>query len=410
MKLELSTLEVLSAAELQHYAAERRRDRGLLGRRRGALACLVIIAALIAAVSLLEGGHTVASFSLTALILVIEGVFVFRHRTKPERQPIVDTIEGLVEFVSAEDEEDSRFTEAMHARWFVGQQRLHVPPHWQRHMVHGERTRLRLARPPGESLAFVLGIDGRASADFERAQGLPPAPDAQPVLVLVVVTTGLLTVVGLLIGALQFSLGDSSLGDGFSTLSATIAKEQTGTLADIERIGLSHRGAVKIQDATVLPSEWIIDPPAGAARAVLSTSGRDRLTAMLETKHGREIGEIPTPGETSEPVSLQPADVLVWQRADLHETRSPTGRPGDQVLVWLGRRRPLEFIRTDSDPVGPSLARAREQAGNLAFATGCVLLGTSATPLFLLTIFAVARARRSRAQFRARAERAYAVT
>lgn len=381
-----------------------------MGRRRGLLGFFAVILTLTAVVGLLDSGKTVAGFSLAAGVLVVELVLVVIHRTKPERQPIVDTIEGVVEYVGLEDEEDPRQSEAVHARWFVGEQRLHIPPHWQSRLPIGQRVRLRIARPPGERLAFVLGIEGAASADLERARGLPPAPAEQPFLLLVVVTTGLVAIPGLLIAAAQFSFGTSSVAEGLSTLSATTVRERVGALAEVERVGLPARGAVRIDDATVLPRAWITDPPGEAAWAVLSSAGRDRLTAMLEAKHGRKVGGIPKPDEASEPVSLRPDDVLVWRRADLHESQSPTGRPGDQVLVWLGRRKPLELVRTELDPGQPPLVRAREEAENLAFATGCLLLGFSALPVFILTIVAIGRGRMARARFQDRAEQAYALT
>ncbi|MBV1859081.1 MAG: hypothetical protein KUG77_11775, partial [Nannocystaceae bacterium] len=144
--------------------------------------------------------------------------------------------------------------------------------------------------------------------------------------------------------------------------------------------------------------------------AVLSSQGRDRLTTALETRHGRKAGGIPKPNEASDPVSLRPTDVLVWRRAELNETRGPTGRPGDQVLVWLGRHKPLEVVRTATDPGDPPLLRAREQAKNLAFATGSLLLGIGAFPVFVLTLVAVARGRSSRTRFQDRARKTYATT
>ncbi|MGH1343563.1 MAG: hypothetical protein ACRBN8_18545 [Nannocystales bacterium] len=360
--------------------------------------------------SLLDGGKVVAGFSLAAVLLIAEVILAVVHRTKPQRQPTVDILEGTVEFVAFEDDEEPRQSEAPHARWFVGEQRLHVPPHWQHLLAHGERVRVRIARPPGERLAFVLGIDGRANVDFERSRGLPPAPAEQPVLLLLALTTGLIVVPGLLIGAAQFAFGDSKPAEGLAALSAVAAGEHIGTLAEVERVGLPEQGTVTIRDATVLPREWVVDPPAEAAWAVLSSEGRDRLTTMLETKHGRKAGGIPKPDEESEPVALGPADILLWRRAELHETRSPTGRPGDQVLVWLGRHKPLELVRTQTDPGAPPLVRAREQAENLAFATGSLLLAMCVFPVFLLTFGAIVWARSARARFRARALRTYGVT
>ncbi|MBV1859479.1 MAG: hypothetical protein KUG77_13790, partial [Nannocystaceae bacterium] len=170
--------------------------------------------------ALLDGGKVIAGFSLAAVLLVAEVVLAIVHRTKPERQPTVDIVEGRAEFVAFEDEDDARQSEARHARWFVGQQRLHVPPHWQHLLVDGEHVRVRVARPPGERLAFVLGIDGKANARFERSRGLPPAPAEQPVLLLILVTTGLIAIPGLLIGAAQFAFGESNATEGLSTLSA----------------------------------------------------------------------------------------------------------------------------------------------------------------------------------------------
>lgn len=374
------------------------------------LALLAVVFTLTVVVGLLDSGRILAGFSLAAIVLVAEVVLAVVHRTKPERQPTVDILEGALEFVAFEDDDDEHQSEAPHARWFVGEQRLHVPPHWQGLLEHGERVRVRVARPPGETLAFLLGIDDRASADFERSRGLPPAPAEQPFLLLIVVTTGLVALPGMLIGAAQFAFGEAGVVEGLSSLSAVTASERTGTLAEVERGGLPEQGMVKILDATVLPRELIVDPPAEAAWAVLSSDGRDRLTAALEAKHGRTAGSIPNPDESSDPVSLSPADVLAWRREDLHETRGPTGRPGDQVFVWLGRHKPLDVVRTDSDPGDPPVLRAREQAENLAFATGSLLLGLIAFPVFMLTFVTVGRGRTARAQFQDRADRAYAVT
>lgn len=374
------------------------------------LGFFAVLFTLTTVLGLLDGGKIIAGFSLAAILLLVEFVLAIVHRTKPHRQPTVDVVEGTVEFVAFEDDEDTRQSEAPHARWFVGEQRLHVPPHWQHLLVDGEHVRVRVARPPGERLAFVLGIDGKANVDFERARGLPPAPAEQPILLLILVTTGLIAVPGLLIGAAQFTFGESSVDEGLSSLAAVTVSEQVGTLADVERLGLPQRGTLIIQDATVLPREWVVDPPPEAAWAVLSSDGRARLTATLETKHGRKLGGIPKPDETSEPVSLLPGDVLAWRREELQETRGPTGRPGDQVLVWLGRQKPLELVRTASDPGEPPLLRAREQAENLAFATGSLLLGLGVFPVFILTFAAVARGRGARARFQHRALRANALT
>lgn len=360
--------------------------------------------------SLLDGGKIVPGFALAAVLFVAEVVLAVIHRTKPERQPTIDILEGVVEFVAFEDDEDMRQSEAPHARWFVGEQRLHVPPHWQPQLAAGELVRVRVARPPGEPLAFLLGIDGKVSADFERSAGLPPAPAEQPFLLLLAVTTGLIALPGLLIGAAQFAFGESSAAQGLSALSAVTVPEQAGSLAEVERLGLPDRGTVRIQDATVLPREWVVDPPAEAAWAILSSAGRDRLTAKLETKHGRKAGGIPKPDEASNPVSLHPEDVLAWRRADLNETQGPTGRPGDQVLVWLGRHKPFEVVRTGSDPGDPPLLRAREQAENLAFATGSLLLGLCAFPVFMLTLVTVVRGRAARSRFEDRARRTYGLT
>lgn len=359
---------------------------------------------------LLDAGKIVAGFTLAAVLLVAEIVLAVVHQTKPERQPIVDILEGIVEFVAFEDDDDARQSEAPHARWFVGEQRLHVPPHWQRQLVDGEHVRIRVARPPGDALAFVLGVDGKASADFERSRGLPSAPAEQPFLLLIAVTTGLIAIPGLLIGAAQLTFGESSAVEGLSALSAVTVSEQIGTLAEVERLGVPDHGTLIIQDATILPREWVVDPPADAAWAVLSSNGRDRLTAALEAKHGRKAGGIPKPDEASNPVSLRPGDVLIWRRAELNETRGPTGRPGDQVLVWLGRHKPLEVVRTESDPGDPPLLRARKQAENLAFAIGSLVLGLCALPVFLLTLVAVVWGRAARARFQDRAQRTYAIT
>lgn len=374
------------------------------------LGFFAVILTLTAVFRLLEGGRVILGFALAASLLVLEIVLAIVHRTKPERQPTVDILEGVVEFVAFEDDDDARQSEAPHARWFVGEQRLHVPPHWQRQLTDGEPIRVRVARPPGEQLAFLLGIDGKVSADFERSRGLPPAPAEQPFLLLIAVTTGLIAIPGLLIGAAQFTFGESSATEGLSTFSAVTVSEQVGTLAEVERFGLPDRGTVRIQDATVLPREWVVEPPAEAAWAVLSSEARDRLTATLEAKHGRKAGGIPKPDEASDPVSLHPGDVLAWRRADLNETQGPTGRPGDQVLVWLGRHKPFEVVRTGSDPGDPPLVRARGQAENLAFATGSLLLGLFVFPVFMLTLVTVARGRAARAQFDDRVLRTYAVT
>ena len=116
----------------------------------------------------------------------------------------------------------------------------------------------------------------------------------------------------------------------------------------------------------------------------MSPQGRDRLVAEREAEHGRKLGGIPKPDESSNPARLHSNDVLAWRRADLHETFGPTGRPGDQVMVWLARRRTFVAVKTTADTDG--LLRGRVRSEQVAFALGCVVLGLLALPVLLLTL------------------------
>lgn len=391
----LPTSEVASAAELEHYAVERRRDRGLLGRRRGLVAFLAVIVLLTIATALLDRGDVLLGLGLGAAVLLAEVAFALVHHTRPERTPIVDTIEGLVEV-----EEES---EVPHGRWFVGPQRVHVPPHWTSAFPGGAHVRVRVARPPGESLAFALAIEGRFSADFERARGLPPAPDEQPLLSLLLATAAVIAVPGLLIGAVQFGLGEAGVDAGVGALASMAAEPREGTVVDIERDGVPSEGRVVITDATVLPRTWLTEAPEDAGWAVLTEAGRTRLTAELETRVGRRVGGIPRPDETTTPVTLGAEDVLLWRQADLGEGDGPTGRPGNQVMVWLARRKRVEAVQTNA-----AILRGPEDAQNLAFAAAAMLLGLLAMPVLLWTGIALARNRARRVGFEARVSRAYA--
>jgi hypothetical protein len=395
MPLPLPTSEVASPAELQHYAVERRRDRGLLGRRRGTIAFFVVLLALSAAGSLLERGDVVLGLGLGATILLLEVVFAVVHHTRPERTPIIDVIEGTV---SIEEESD-----VPHGRWFVGEQRVHLPPHWSPGLPEGQHVRLRVARPPGEAMAFALAIEGRYSADFERARGLPPAPANQPVLLLVLATALLIVGPGLLIGGLQFAFGSSSPRQGLAALSAMAASPAEGTVADFEAEGLPDAGRVRVTDATVLPLKWIVDAPEDAGWAVLSEGGRARVAAQLEAQLGRKVGGIPKPDEPVTPVALATADVLAWRRVDLHESDSDTGRPGNQVMVWLARRKPFDAVRVD----GETTLRGPTDAENLAFATGALLLALLALPALLVSGVLVMRSRVRSRTFDGDVSRAY---
>ena len=79
-------------------------------------------------------------------------------------------------------------------------------------------------------------------------------------------------------------------------------------------------------------------------------------------------------------------------------------------MVWLARRKPVELVRTHTDDGNPPLVRAREQAENLAFATGSLLLAVGAFPVFVLTLVAVVRGRSARTRFSDRVLRTYAST
>ncbi len=343
---------------------------------------------------MLQRGNVALGLGIGVLVLVLEVALAIVHRTRPERQPIIDTIEGVVEL---EDESD-----IPNARWFVGEQRVHLPPHWHDGLAPGVGARVRVARPPGESIAFALAIDGYRSVDFERAQGLPTAPPARPVTILLLVTATLLAVPGLLIGAVTFGFGTARPSDGFSALKALAEDAREGTTATFDQ-DLPPQGRVRITDATILPRALLTEAPEHAGWAVLSATGTTRLRTEFETRFGRKVGGIPKPDETTEPVSLEPADVLVWRRVDTHEQSGPTGRPGNQVMVWLARDKPFEAVRFDGEPV----LRAPANAENLASAAGFLLLGLLALPVLVLTGITIGRRRAAEARFLERVSETY---
>lgn|GEM_PF-2452583 len=359
---------------------------------------LLLVFALTAVISFFEGGRIMAGFVLAAVIAIIEAVLLVVHYRQPERTPVAEVIEGRASYDPEPEEWQSR--------WSVGDTPVHLPPHWYARMQEGEHLRVRVARPPGETLALALAIEGKCSADFERARGLPVAPAKHPVLSLVFISAALVVGVAAVIGGSTAAFGDATLDQALPTLHAVAEGEVRATTADVEQHGLPRCGILIVEDATVLPRTLVVDAPPDATWALLSTRGRARLTALREAKAGRRIGQIPKPDERSDPVTLDANDVIAWRSADDHETLGPTGRPGDQMLVWLSRSKPFELVVLDHANARAVLSD-RDDAENLAFATACVLLGFAALPVFLLTLASIAHRRTSASRFADQAQSVY---
>lgn len=328
---------------------------------------------------------------LISAALAVELALSIREQRRPEREPLLDTLRGVYR--------------AEEAGRFVGGQAVDVPAHWLRLIKEGQTLRLRIARPPGEAVAFVLAIEGVASADDDHRRGITAAPVAPPFSAVLLAASALIVAAGVTIGVGVFGLGDTALRDGWGITSAVTTGELHATSAEVQSHGHPAEGILVISDATVLPRNLVSNGPT-AAWVVLSPAGRERLVAEREAKHGRKLGGIPTPGERTTPVELQPEDVLAWRIADLHEDIPDTGRPGDQVMVWLARQRPFAAVATPATSEGRVLL-GRRRSEEVATAIGFMVAGLAALPVFILTLVSTLGRRSAQARFDKRVQTAY---
>lgn len=392
----------LTREEQAHYAAERQRTRGFFKTGPGLTTLFVAGLTAIGADGLVARGNMLGGLALAVggFIVVVAAVWHFSQR--PQRPPISALVEGVVEH----DEDDNGSHD-----FVVGEQRVTLPPHWYQHLEPGSRRSIRIATPPGEAVGVVLAIDGLASATFERDNKLGPWPTFDPRVMIGLVLTALATAFSLF-NLMTFAPDDVSLADGLAAVpAATVPELVYETTPTALSEALAAPGTVSIGAATLIPTQYIRDSPVAAGWVLIDDATRARL---IEVRKNMAATARSKPGTVTLPVT-PPLDLAVGDIAAYIHQRPGTqlgesGRPGDQVLLWLSRSREFSGMRLREPSDSPLWLWPQERANALVLAGLSTFIGAVSLPTLLILVLLFARRRSQRRHFRTKVAQLYANT
>ncbi len=399
----------LTPQELAHYASERRRTRGFFRTGPGMGAIFIAGVAFIAVDGLFSRGSmlTGAAVSVAAVLAVVAMVVYFVRR--PERAPLVSVLEGTV--VYSQDDGETYF-------WFVGDQRVSFAPHWARYFETGTHRRVRVATPPGERVGVVVAVDGLASATFERDGGLRGWPTLHPGLLVGIVTAAFATAFSLL-NLLTFSADDVTIEDGLNAIPAAFAPEAAFVHAPaVLSDALDSPRAIRITKATLVPTDYVRNAPPEAAWVLIHDATRAhwieqrKALAEAEEEERRQHRELHGPRRITQrktvPIHLAPGDAVAFVRRIPGEELGESGRPGDQVMLWLAREREFVGVRFRGESGPPWLLWPEARANALSLGGISTLLGVVSGPALGLLLLVLGIRLSQRRRFGARVARHYA--